>query len=191
MTADPSPSEPYSLTVDVDIQDPAWTEAVPSAVALAEEVIRETLANKAVWCHWPEAAPTGALEVSVCFAGNEFVQGLNQKFRGKNTATNVLSFPAGDRPGNRIGTEPVMLGDIVLAQGVVLAEARRDGKTPRAHTSHLLIHGALHLLGFSHNLDPEAEAMEALEVEILEVLGIANPYLETSGQKQTPKRQTQ
>lgn len=191
MTADPSPSEPYSLTVDVNIQDPAWTEAVPSAAALADEVIRETLANKAVWRHWPEAAPTGALEISVCFAGDEFVQGLNRKFRGKNSATNVLSFPAGDRPGNRIGAEPVMLGDIVLAQGVVLAEARRDAKTPRAHTSHLLIHGALHLLGFSHELDPEAEAMEALEVEILGGLGIANPYQETGAQRQNPERQAQ
>lgn len=184
MTEDPSPSKPYSLKVEVNIQEPAWTEMVPPVAALAKEVVHETLANKEAWHLWPGAMPTSGIEVSVCFAGDEFVQNLNQTFRDKNKPTNVLSFPNGDL-SKAGGAGSLLLGDVVLARGVVLAEAKRDGKSPVAHTSHLLVHGVLHLLGFSHDLNPDAEDMETLEVEILKALGIANPYEEIQGQRDT------
>ena len=185
MTADPSPSEPFSLNVAVNIQDPAWTEMVPPVAALAKEVVRETLAKKEVWHLWLGVLPTSGIEVSVCFAGDEFVQNLNQTFRDKNKPTNVLSFPNGGL-SDASDAGSLLLGDVVLARGVVLAEAKRDGKSLVAHTSHLLVHGVLHLLGFSHDLDPDAEAMETLEEEILKELGIANPYEEIQGQRYAP-----
>jgi len=105
-------------------------------------------------------------EVSVVLADDAFVQNLNRDYRGKDKPTNVLSFPQ-DAP---------MLGDIVLAYETVVREAGEQDKSFDAHFSHLLIHGLLHLLGHDHEEDEEAEEMEALEVEILEKIGVKNPY---------------
>ncbi len=99
---------------------------------------------------------------------------LNRHYRGKDYATNVLSFPA-DLPE---GVNLPILGDIVLCAPVVASEAREQGKSLNAHYAHLTIHGILHLLGFDHENPIEADAMEALERQILASLGIDDPYLE-------------
>jgi probable rRNA maturation factor len=95
-------------------------------------------------------------------------QALNARFRGKDAATNVLSFPA---PGADAG-----LGDVALALGVCEREAAEQGKTLADHLTHLTAHGVLHLLGYDHESDAEAEAMEARERAILAGLGVADPY---------------
>ena len=106
-------------------------------------------------------------------ADDAFVQHLNKTWRGKDQPTNVLSFPAGE---NTAGIDH--LGDIVLALETITREAREQDKKPADHLTHLVVHGMLHLLGYDHEDDDEAEEMEALERRILAGLGIADPYAE-------------
>lgn len=113
-------------------------------------------------------------EMTVRFTTNEEVQTLNRDFRGKDKPTNVLSFPF-DVPDFLIDEEPI-LGDIIIAMPVIEAEALEQGKSVQDHLAHMTIHGTLHLLGFDHIEDEEAEEMEALEIKILSALGIDNPY---------------
>lgn len=113
-------------------------------------------------------------EVSVRITGADEIKTLNQQYRGKDYATNVLSFPADLPPEIKLPH----LGDIVICAEVVEREAREQNKMSEAHWAHMLIHGTLHLLGYDHIDDAEAEKMEALEIDILRALNFANPYIE-------------
>ena len=109
--------------------------------------------------------------VTVVLSDDAAVKELNRDYRAKNKPTNVLSFPDGDV------VEGVMqLGDIILAYDTVVREATAQHKPLKHHLTHLTIHGVLHLLGFDHVDEQEAEAMEAIEIKILARMGIANPY---------------
>ena len=103
---------------------------------------------------------------------------LNRHYRGRDYATNVLSFPADLPEGLPEGVRLPLLGDLVLCAPVVAREAAEQGKPLSAHYAHLTVHGTLHLLGWDHGNDVEAEAMEQLEREILAGLGIEDPYRE-------------
>ena len=112
--------------------------------------------------------------VSLLFTDDAAVQILNNAWRGKDKPTNVLSFPSGDSP---VETEVEFLGDIALAFETVRKEAADEGKTFAHHTTHLLVHGFLHLCGYDHETgDDDAEEMETLERAILARLAIADPY---------------
>ena len=105
---------------------------------------------------------------------------LNERYRGKSGPTNVLAFPADDIgvPGiNMAEIGAVPLGDLVICAAVVAREAREQGKEPKAHWAHMVIHGCLHLTGYDHMNESEAAAMEARERELLAGLGIADPYV--------------
>ena len=102
---------------------------------------------------------------------------LNNDYRGKNYPTNVLSFPF-ESP---VPLEPMLLGDLVLCVPVVEREAAEQEKTINDHWAHLIVHGCLHLLGYDHIEDDEAELMESLEIRILDKLEIKNPYIEQRG----------
>jgi probable rRNA maturation factor len=120
-----------------------------------------------------------AVELSVRLAGNDEVRALNTKWRGKDKATNVLSFPlanADDLQSANIPDQELLLGDIVLARGVCEAEAAEKGVSVQEHATHLLVHGTLHLLGYDHHDDADAAEMEAREVRALARLGISDPY---------------
>lgn len=101
---------------------------------------------------------------------------LNHHYRGKDYATNVLSFPAEMPQGLPKGVKMPLLGDLVICAPVVAREAAEQGKSLSAHYAHLTVHGTLHLLGWDHEDDKEADAMEQLEREILAELGIDDPY---------------
>ncbi len=111
-------------------------------------------------------------EVSLYIVDEAESQELNSQYRGKNKPTNVLSFPA-DIP-EEVGVP--LLGDLVVCAPVVEREAQEQSKTLEAHWAHMLVHGSLHLLGFDHIDDDEAETMEALETEIITGLGFPAPY---------------
>ncbi len=113
-------------------------------------------------------------ELTVRLVNDGEIRQLNRDYRHKDYATNVLSFPAeADLP-----TESQLLGDLVIAADVVQREAAEQGKELWHHWAHLCVHGLLHLLGYDHQNDEEAEEMEGLEIEILAELAIANPYEE-------------
>lgn len=119
------------------------------------------------------------IEISVALTGDEQVRALNQKWRGKDKPTNVLSFPMADERDLGIANvfdAELLLGDIVLARRVCEAEATEKGVSFEDHATHLLVHGTLHLLGYDHHDERDAADMEAREVRALKRLGIANPY---------------
>lgn len=98
---------------------------------------------------------------------------LNMTYRGKDKSTNVLSFPFEAPPG----MELPLLGDLVICRQVVEQEAREQNKAVNAHWAHMVVHGSLHLLGYDHIVDEEADEMEAIEIEIMQSLGHPDPYL--------------
>jgi len=112
------------------------------------------------------------VSLTILLTSDAEVQALNKQYRGKDKPTNVLSFPDGDRGEDGA----LQLGDIALAYETVMREAEAQEKTFAAHLAHLVIHGVLHLLGYDHEEEDEAEAMEALEIALLATMGIANPY---------------
>jgi probable rRNA maturation factor len=113
------------------------------------------------------------LEISVMLTDDVAIRELNRTWRGKDKPTNVLSFPAPEQPGS-MGSRH--LGDIALAYETLVREAEDESKDLSHHFAHLIVHGVLHLLGYDHEVEAEAEIMEALEVKALATLGIADPY---------------
>ena len=121
---------------------------------------------------WARAALVGGGEVTIRLVDADEGQTLNNEYRGKDYATNVLSFP--------YDTEPVVMGDLVICPSVVTREAAEQNKPLAAHYAHLTVHGMLHLQGWDHENDDDAQAMENEEKEILAAMGYPDPYLASS-----------
>ncbi|WP_025673285.1 rRNA maturation RNase YbeY [Salinivibrio socompensis] len=117
-----------------------------------------------------EAKPQAEVTIRIVDEGES--QSLNRDYRGKDKPTNVLSFPFEAPPGVDID----LLGDLVVCRQVVEQEAQQQGKTLMDHWAHMVVHGSLHLLGYDHIEDDEAEQMEALERKILATMGVSDPY---------------
>jgi probable rRNA maturation factor len=147
----------------VEIADDRWM-AIADIEFLVERVIGASLAGEK------------PCEVSVLLANDKEIRALNKQWRGQDKPTNVLSFPSVPPPRLPDGHD-VPLGDIVLAIETVAKEAEAAEKRIEHHVSHLIVHGILHLLGYDHQSDPEAETMEARERKILAGLGISDPYV--------------
>jgi probable rRNA maturation factor len=124
---------------------------------------RSTLAR------WVSAAIEGEAEITLRFVGRAEGRRLNRDFRGRDYATNVLTFS--------YGLQPVLNADIVLCEPAIRREAREQRKDPRHHLAHLVVHGVLHARGFDHEKAGPARAMETKEVAILARLGVSDPYL--------------
>lgn len=119
-----------------------------------------------------KARVKGAAELSILLTDDAEQHALNREWRGKDSSTNVLSFPQIEPFGPVVG----LLGDITLARETLSREAEEQGVTFEAHFTHLVVHGFLHILGYDHLTDAEALQMESLETQILAVLGIDDPY---------------
>jgi probable rRNA maturation factor len=155
-----------SHTIEVTVEAPAWHAAVTDPEHLCRRAIAAVLAREGV---------AGGAEVSVLLTDDAAVRELNRTYRGKDKPTNVLSFPVeGDLPP--APGLPALLGDIAVAFETTRREAEAEGKPLADHLAHLLVHGALHLLGYDHEVDDEALRMEARESEILAGLGVPDPY---------------
>lgn len=166
-----------SVDIDILIETQAWLGALPQAEAVVERAARAAFAAATL--------PSDlAAECAILLADDERLRELNRRFRGKDTATNVLSFPAEPKDGD-YASHPIVVasddqphhwGDVAIAYGVTAAEAAEQGKTLADHLSHLVVHGVLHLVGHDHEAADEALRMEALERQILWEIGVADPY---------------
>jgi probable rRNA maturation factor len=154
------------------------TEVLVTANCWQDEPGAEAVIHRAIEAAAGMAdADTGDAELAVMLTDDDGIRTLNQNWRGIDKATNVLSFPA-LQPTGAVGPDdaPRMLGDISIAYQTTRREADEEQKRFDHHLSHLAVHGFLHLIGYDHESDDEAEAMESLEREILAQLGIPDPY---------------
>ena len=161
MTSAPS-RRAAAPSIDIQVQSPLWA-AQPLAVQTARDAI--TAAAAAL------ATPDG--EVSIVLTDDASIQKLNRDWRGIDQPTNVLSFPAAKTAAQ--GPSP-LLGDVIVAYETIECEAAEEAKPFQHHLAHIVVHGYLHLLGYDHQTDSEAGAMEKLERDILSRLRIADPY---------------
>jgi probable rRNA maturation factor len=148
-------------------------------VAVGYAVPRAGVPAAASFRKWVAAALAGRIreaDLAIRIVGTREGRALNRHYRGKDYATNVLSFPAELPEGLPEGVRLPLLGDLVLCAPVIAREAREQGKPLNAHYAHLTVHGVLHLLGWDHADPREAECMEALEREILAGMGLPDPY---------------
>jgi probable rRNA maturation factor len=160
---EPSLTE-HSLLLKVNLQVVTEGERLPAPKEL-RTWIRAVLAER-----------MDEVEVTIRIVGEAEGAALNRRFRGRHGPTNVLAFPF-DPP---IGLKVPLLGDLVICAPVVQREAEDQRKALRAHWAHMVVHGALHLLGYGHQTPPQARQMESLEQTVLATLGFPNPYAETS-----------
>jgi probable rRNA maturation factor len=150
-----------ALTLDILIESRRW-----AAQRGAKSVVRQAIEAAALM------ARTKTGEVAVVLTHDSAIRILNRTWRGQDVPTNVLSFP-----GTGYSGDPVHLGDIVIAYETTAREAKAEGKPFRDHLAHLAVHGFLHLAGYDHMADKEAEAMENLEIAVLRRLKVPNPYI--------------
>lgn len=152
-----------TLAIDILVESPLWN-AEPQYQAILRQAVtvaaRETSSRPA--------------ELAIVLTEDSAIRALNRKWRGQDKPTNVLSFPASG--AGMANAKAAHLGDIVIAFETVAREASSEGKLFAHHLAHLAVHGYLHLLGFEHETDREAAAMEGLEAEILSQLGVPNPH---------------
>ena len=153
------------MKVQVDVQYACDDDTAPEIATVESWIVRAIEA----------CGNTNDAEVSVRIVNGDEMRTLNSEYRGKDRSTNVLSFPAGEVAGLPADA-PVLLGDIVICASVVRDEAASQNKATADHWAHMLVHGALHLLGYDHEADTDAAEMEALEARILAWQGLSDPY---------------
>jgi probable rRNA maturation factor len=147
--------------IDVLVQSPLWSDQ-----PLAEHIVREAIAAAST------TISTKNGEVSIILADDSAVRALNRQWRGVDKPTNVLSFPAKGIDGG-----PCLFGDIVMAYETLKRECDNEDRVFLHHLAHLTIHGFLHLMGYGHSVDAEAEEMEGLESKIMMRMSLPDPWL--------------
>jgi probable rRNA maturation factor len=152
------------LSIDILVEDDRWSDAM-NLDDITRRAVDAVMARAD-----PDCAPNA--EVSFLFCDDTRIRALNAAWRAKDSSTNVLSFPAPE------AAEWSALGDVALAYDTVAREAADEAKTVEQHTTHLIVHGVLHLIGYDHENDVDATEMELLESEILVSLGLPDPWRE-------------
>jgi probable rRNA maturation factor len=167
-----------NLDISFSLEAGDWETAVADVEQLVETAARAAFEA----AERPEILDNAPAEMSLVLADDALVQTLNRDYRDKDKPTNVLSFAlldGSDDSDDALAREegmPILIGDVILAFETVRREAREQGKSIENHLTHLVIHGVLHLLGYDHQSDPDADRMERLETSILARMGVADPY---------------
>lgn len=164
---------PSKSDITIAVHDRRWHSEIETLDAYSQDVVHHVLKAHP---HITDTYPADVdYQVAILYTDGKEIRALNQRFRNKDNATNVLSFPAvADAlvpPG-----QPHIVGDIIIAYDVIAAEAKQQDKSFHNHTTHMLIHGMLHLLGYDHMYDEEAETMEQQERMLLMHYNIMDPY---------------
>ncbi|MEX0693749.1 MAG: rRNA maturation RNase YbeY [Rhodospirillales bacterium] len=168
--APPVTADADNLSVDIDIGDDGWLAALVEPEQFCSDVVRSVIGHLAL--------PARPYEVSVVLISDDRQRELNRVYRGRDAATNVLSFPSAELDNTDFPPElPLPLGDITLALETITREAA--DMAFRDHFCHLLVHGMLHLVGYDHETNDDAACMEALEIRILDARGVKNPYADS------------
>lgn len=162
-------TRPLDMDVDIDVRCDHWREKLPHVASLCRRA-----AVAAAGSARDGVVGEAAGEISIVLADDDFVQMLNRSWRDHDSPTNVLAFPASseDMPSGEVR----LFGDVVVAFQTTLREAEKQCKQLDHHLTHLIVHGVLHLMGYDHLTDDEAEQMETLETDILADMGIDDPY---------------
>ncbi len=161
------------IETDITLHDKRWNNAISNIDAYTRKIIHKALSNK--------LNNIKAAGISIVLADDTFIRELNKSYRGKDAPTNVLSFPMSEPEEleSSITAAPppfCILGDIIISYDTISREATEQRKHLPNHFAHMLVHGCLHLLHYDHQSNHEAKAMEKLEIDILEQLGVKNPY---------------
>jgi len=161
--------------IEVEIEADAWADALPEAASICRRAAEAALLGARPHQENLDVEGLETLgEVSILLTDDQELRDLNARFRGQDKPTNVLSFPSPEHFAPH-------LGDVALAYETCAREAAEQGKPLAHHLSHLVAHGVLHLLGWDHQTDAEADEMEALERTVLAALGIPDPYAARNG----------
>jgi probable rRNA maturation factor len=170
-------------SIDIVVQSPLWN---------AERGIKGVLRRAVAEAAWSAKAAAKNGELAIVLTDDAAIRALNRHWRRQDKPTNVLSFPATAaehtpaRPNRRNGA-PRHLGDIVIAYQTTAREAKAEHKPFRHHLAHLAVHGFLHLIGYDHEVDAEAQAMEGLEIAVLARIRVPNPYAARGAQGPTAR----
>ena len=166
------------INVYLTMEDKRWEKVLPDVSALVQKTA--DVATKRVWNDVWFLDENKTFSVNLCLSNDEAVHKLNREFRGVDKPTNVLSFAnyEDDSFEDMLEADDVELGDVIVALKTLEREAEEQGVSLKAHFMHLWLHGLLHILGYDHMDESDAEVMEGLEIEILATLGIENPYQE-------------
>lgn len=179
------------IEIDILVEAGDWHASCPTAQNIATAAAEAALRDAAVVKAADTMLAARAIELSILLTDNAAIADLNSQWRGRSGPTNVLSFPAetdappsdappsdAPPPGARRASPeaPVLLGDIAVALETLVAEARDAGVAPEDHLRHLVVHGVLHLCGYDHENDADADRMESCEIAILKALGVSDPY---------------
>ncbi len=176
MSNDPDPCSSNDIpriSVAVTVLDPDWPQVLPAVEDLARQVVAAAMAVSGAAAR---ALCARDAEISLVLADDATLRRYNRDYRGIDKPTNVLSFATGEEPSPD-GAGPLLLGDVLLARETLEREAEQQNKRFADHFCHMVVHGVLHLLGHDHETVAEAAAMERLETDALDRLGVADPYV--------------
>ena len=167
-------AENSKIEIDITLSEPEWSASFLDVESISRLAMTIAIQNAIL----PRKLETRDMEASIVLANDDLIHVLNREYRGMDKPTNVLSFANLDSDDPMPEEGPYPLGDIILSYQTIDREANEQGKFFKDHFTHMIVHGTLHLLGYDHQDEDEANIMETLEIRILQKMNIQNPYMD-------------